>query len=136
MKLILGLWINGRWREYEGGITDWQAQAKVMASLVAPEQPVAPARSEPAPVSRSVSAEPAKARSKLSYKEQRELESLPGLIEALETEQKGIAGQLADGSLYATQPAQATALAQRSGEIDDALLAAMERWETLGAGAA
>ena len=45
-------------------------------------------------------------------------------------------GELADGSLYATQPAQATALAQRSSEIDDALLAAMERWESLGAGAA
>jgi ATP-binding cassette subfamily F protein uup len=88
--------------------------------------PTPPASSAPAPA----------ARRKLSYKEQRELESLPGLIEALETEQKGIAGQLADGSLYATQPAQATALAQRSSEIDDALLAAMERWESLGAGAA
>ena len=45
------------------------------------------ARSEPAPVSRSVSAEPAKARSKLSYKEQRELDALPGRIEAMEAEQ-------------------------------------------------
>ena len=35
---------NGLWREYEGGITDWQAQAKVMAQPVAREQPVARAQ--------------------------------------------------------------------------------------------
>ena len=40
--------------------------------------------------------------------------------------------RLADGSLYATDPAGAAALAQRNAEIDDALLQALERWEVLG----
>ena len=122
---------NGLWREYEGGITDWQAQAKVMASLVAPEQPVAPARSEPAPVSRSVSAEPAKARSKLSYKEQRELDALPGRIEAMEAEQGELNALLADGAIFQSDPKRAAEAAKRVGELDELILAAMEQWETL-----
>jgi ATP-binding cassette subfamily F protein uup len=69
---------------------------------------------------------------KLSYKEQRELESLPGLIEALEQEQKAIQGELADGSLYRTDGVRAAQLAERSTQIDDALIAALERWEHLG----
>ena len=41
---------------------------------------------------------------------------------------------LADGSLYAIDAARATALAKRHAELDDELLAAMERWEALGGG--
>ena len=39
---------------------------------------------------------------------------------------------LADGSLYAVDNARAMKLAQRSAEIDDALMTALERWELLG----
>jgi ATP-binding cassette subfamily F protein uup len=74
----------------------------------------------------------AKAR-KLSYKDKRELDELPARIEALETEQKAIAAQLADNALYASAPAQAAALQQRFAQIDDELLLAMERWEQLSA---
>ena len=45
--------------------------------------------------------------------EQRELEALPALVDTLEAEQAGIRTRLADGSLYATDPAGAAALAQR-----------------------
>ena len=62
----------------------------------------------------------------------RELEALPALVDTLEAEQAGIRTRLADGSLYATDPAGAAALAQRNAEIDDALLQALERWEVLG----
>ena len=72
------------------------------------------------------------ARRKLSYKEQRELEALPALIDALEAEQKSIHHELADGSLFAKDAARATALAQRSAQIEDELLGALERWESLG----
>ena len=73
------------------------------------------------------------AKRKLSYKEQRELEALPGLIESLEQEQKSISEQLADGSLYRTDGAQAAQLAERSAQIEDELMQALERWEALGA---
>jgi ATP-binding cassette subfamily F protein uup len=70
---------------------------------------------------------------KLSYKEQRELEGLPGLIESLEKEQQGIREALADSSLFAKDPAKATAMFARDAQIDEALLAALERWEMLSA---
>jgi ATP-binding cassette subfamily F protein uup len=70
---------------------------------------------------------------KLSYKEQRELEGLPGLIESLEKEQQGIREDLADSSLFAKDPAKATAMFARDAQIDEALLAALERWEMLSA---
>ena len=70
---------------------------------------------------------------KLSYKEQRELEGLPGLIESLEKEQQGIREALADSSLFDKDPAKATAMFARDAQIDEALLAALERWEMLSA---
>jgi ATP-binding cassette subfamily F protein uup len=78
-----------------------------------------------------VAAPAVKAR-KLSFKEQRELDGLPERIAALETEQRDIATLLADGTLYASDNARALGLAARSAKIDDELLTALERWETLG----
>jgi ATP-binding cassette subfamily F protein uup len=70
---------------------------------------------------------------KLSYKEQRELDGLPGLIESLEQEQKQIRLALEDSSLFAKDPAKATTLYARDAEIDSELMSALERWETLSA---
>jgi len=122
---------NGLWREYEGGITDWQAQARVMASLAAPEQAAAPARAPAATPARNASAEPAKARAKLSYKEQRELDALPGRIEALETEQTELNALLADGAIFQSDPKRAAEAAKRVGELDELIFTAMEQWEAL-----
>ena len=137
---------EGRWREYEGGVTDWLTQSKRATELAKSKgqkgaQPFNYGRdqlSKNEPVSRpelpstAPAAPPPKAR-KLSFKEQRELDSLPERIAALETEQQAIATQLADGRLYATDNARALSLAARSAQIDVELLAALERWETLGA---
>jgi ATP-binding cassette subfamily F protein uup len=123
---------DGRWREYEGGVQDWltqsrRAQAFAQEAARADAQATAPARqAAPAP------AAPAAARKKLGYKEQRELEALPGLNDSLEQEQRAIHDELADGQLYSADPARAAELAQRSARIDDELLAALERWEQLG----
>jgi ATP-binding cassette subfamily F protein uup len=67
----------------------------------------------------------------LSYKEQRELEGLPALIEALEKEQADIRKALLDSALFTKDPATATALYARDAKIDTELLAALERWEIL-----
>jgi len=123
---------DGRWREYEGGVQDWLTQSR-RAQAFAQESARADATT-PAPAKSAAPAAGAAAGSKkkLSYKEQRELESLPAMIEALEQEQRLIHDELADGSLYGTDPARAAELAQRSARIDDELMAALERWETLG----
>jgi ABC transport system ATP-binding/permease protein len=111
----------GLWREYEGGITDWLIQRE--RGRVAPVAVAAPAAAAAAP-------SPAP-RTKLSYKEQRELDGLPAQIEALEAEQKTIGAELADGSVFASDGARAAALLKRHAEIESKLLAAMERWEVL-----
>ena len=68
---------------------------------------------------------------KLSYKEQRELDTLPQSIAALEAEQTDIQAALADGTLYATDGAKAAKLLARGELIEDELMAALERWTAL-----
>jgi ATP-binding cassette subfamily F protein uup len=123
---------EGRWREYEGGVQDWLTQSRRAQALA---QESARADSQAAPPAKPMvpAAAPALAsRKKLSYKEQRELEALPEMIEALEQEQREINEELADGNLYGSNPARAAELTQRSARIDDELMAALERWEALG----
>ena len=74
----------------------------------------------------------APAKRKLSYKEQRELDSIPTEIAALEAEQVAANAALADGSLYVSDSARAATLGQRLSEIDERLLHLLERWESLG----
>ncbi len=124
---------EAHWREYEGGVHDgltqsnrakaWAAQAN--ASTKASEAAAKPS----APASAPGKPAPAK---KLSFKEQREYDSLPGLIEQLEAEQAKLNRLLADGSLYVSDPKKAADMAVRITQIDDEMLTAMERWETLG----
>ena len=70
---------------------------------------------------------------KLSYKEQRELDELPARIDALEAEQKALAEFLAQPESYVKEPQRAVQAQKRHAEIDDLLMAALERWEALGA---
>ena len=70
---------------------------------------------------------------KLSYKEQRELEGLPAAIQILESQQKAIAQELFDGSLYANNPKRAVELTARNSKIEEDLMDALQRWETLSA---
>ncbi len=139
---------EGRWREYEGGVTDWLTQSARATELAKSKgqkgaQPFNYGRDQLSKQERSSSstplnaipAAPAPKARKLSFKEQRELDGLPDRIAALETEQQDIAKLLADGTLYASDNARALGLAARSALIDEELLAALERWETLGSSA-
>jgi ATP-binding cassette subfamily F protein uup len=129
---------DGRWREYEGGVQDWLTQSRRAQALarITDAGTTSTAEAAPAPERETPTASTASAgsgpRKKLSHKEQRELESLPGLIDALEQEQKSIHDELADGSVYRTDGARAARMAERSAQIDDELMAALERWEHLG----
>ena len=80
----------------------------------------------PAP---SVAASP---RRKLSYKEQREFDALPGRIAALEAEQAVIDKDLEGGQLFHKDAARAAQLGQRHAEIEEEWLQALERLEALG----
>ncbi|WPH20037.1 ATP-binding cassette domain-containing protein [Variovorax paradoxus] len=129
---------DGHWREYEGSVQDWLIQSKRAREIAEQRQAAAPPPA-PAPVATEpTTARPATAaaRKKLSYKEQRELEALPAQIEALEAEQKRIGEmlELDGGAIYATDASRAAELSQRHAQIDDELLAALERQEELSAG--
>ncbi|MBV9892061.1 MAG: ATP-binding cassette domain-containing protein, partial [Rhizobacter sp.] len=117
----------GRWREYEGGYEDWQLQRERSRAA---REAAAPKAAAPKPVARAAPAPPARPR-KLGYKEQRELDALPARIEALEQEQKDLGALLASAELYAGDPVRAEAAQMRYAQIDDELLAALERWEAL-----
>ena len=127
---------DGLWREYEGSVQDWLIQSRrsreMAAATVASSAATTPTAKAPEAPKEAASApreQPSKR--KLSYKEQRELEQLPQQIEALEAEQKRIQDELADGTLYSSDAARAVALHAREGEIEEALMAALERWTAL-----
>jgi len=123
----------GLWREYEGGYEDWQLQRKRALQLRDAAPPPRPAAAPPQAPSPAAPAPRTAAVRKLSYKEQRELDALPGRIEALEAEQAALAARLADPALYAKDLQSVPALQARHADIDAELLQALERWELLGA---
>ncbi|WP_302172402.1 ATP-binding cassette domain-containing protein [uncultured Hydrogenophaga sp.] len=130
---------GGRWREYVGDVQDWLTQSARSAALQrqddaarAAAAPASPPSPPPAATAVVAGGATASQRRKLSYKEQRELEALPGRMAALEAEQADIDSQLASGDLYASDPARATELARRHAEVEEAWMAAAERLEELG----
>ncbi|WP_022979932.1 ATP-binding cassette domain-containing protein [Ideonella sp. B508-1] len=127
---------DGLWREYEGGISDWQAQSARSAAAQDAAQKAAAratAKAEPAPAPAAAPvAAPAEPKRKLSYKEQREFDELPGKIEALEMEQAELGALLADSGFYTRAPQRVAEVTQRHAQIEEELMALLERWEALG----
>ena len=69
----------------------------------------------------------------MSFSEVRELESLPGKIEALEKEQAALQAQLADSALYSQSPKLVTTIGARASAISVELEVILARWEALEA---
>jgi ATP-binding cassette subfamily F protein uup len=119
---------NGIWQEYVGGYSDWLQQRR---------RPTAQARSsksDAAAASKSDerSAQPSKdKRGKLSYKDQRELASLPEEIEALEREQSELNALMSGPDYHRRGAQQIRDDRRRSDELDALLVTKFERWEFL-----
>jgi ATP-binding cassette subfamily F protein uup len=126
---------DGLWREYEGGVQDWLTQSKRSKEIqLASNSIAANAQKTAAKGKKDAEVLPVKAapaQKKLNNKEQRELDSLPGTISALEQEQAVVRETLADSSLYTKDPTRATELYKRDAAIDEELLNALARWEEL-----
>ena len=123
---------EGLWREYPGGYSDWidqDGEWLTESTKVAAKSSNASAL----PVSASVQATINNARRKLSYKEQRELDSMPERIEALELEQTKIQAAMSSSEYYRLGPEQMRQDKARVEQIDHELLALLERWEALQA---
>ncbi|MGZ3180909.1 MAG: ATP-binding cassette domain-containing protein [Telluria sp.] len=117
---------EGRWREFVGGYSDWERTRDAAATAAPAPRPAAPPKAAPPQAAASTVAPQKK---KLSYKEQRELEELPELIARLEDEQSAISAQLNSADFYRTSPGDAKRLNERVAEIEEQLMAALERWE-------
>jgi ATP-binding cassette subfamily F protein uup len=143
---------DGRWREYAGGWSDYlaarqrnreglptrpgavESPATPITTPTAPGTP-APQATPPALDGSTMggpSALPVRQRTKLSYKEQRELATLPAAIESLEAEQARLHALLAEPATW--QPGSgvdAVAIRKRVDEIEIELLASLARWQAL-----
>ncbi len=119
---------DGRLLEIPGGYADWLAwRARV------PVEPAPAAKTPAKPAAQAAAPKPKKAG--LGYKEQKELEALPGRIADLEREQAEIAGKMADPAVYADHVRSAE-LHGRAAAIEESLLELLARWEELEAKAA
>jgi ATP-binding cassette subfamily F protein uup len=120
---------NGIWQEYVGGYSDWLQQRR------RPTAEPRPSKSDAAPGSKSDerSAQPSKdkPRGKLSYKDQRELASLPDEIEALEREQSQLNALMSGPDYHRRGAQQIRDDRRRSDEIEALLVTKFERWEFL-----
>ena len=129
---------DGLWREYEGSVQDWLIQSRRSREIAAASLPEVSTQAISENTNKNTAQSPPVKREqlskkKLNYKDQRELDQLPNLITTLETEQQAIQQALADGTLYSSDSARAAALHAREGEIENALMAALERWTELSA---
>ncbi|KQN78011.1 ABC transporter ATP-binding protein [Duganella sp. Leaf61] len=118
---------EGHWREFVGGYTDWERVRDTIASKPAARPTASKAEAPAAAVA------PAAKTKKLSFKEQRELDELPKLIAALEDEQTALNLQLSDADFYKKNASEAKRVNTRVAEIEEELLAALEKWEQIEA---
>jgi ATP-binding cassette subfamily F protein uup len=112
----------GRWKEYAGGYNDWKRASR--AGSAPPESPQ-PGRTKDVP--------PAAKPVRLTWKEERELEGLPGALEALEREQDELTRRLADPALYQDKTADVKSLNARHAQNEAELTRLLERWAALEA---
>jgi ATP-binding cassette subfamily F protein uup len=108
---------QGAWREYVGGYSDWlQQRPAPRAAAVLPQIPAA-ARARP--------------RTKLSYKDERELAALPQAIESLEREQAEVNTRMSLPDYHRGGPEQLRSDRRRMQEIEALLQEKFARWEAL-----
>jgi ATP-binding cassette subfamily F protein uup len=113
---------DGSVREFAGGYDDWLNQSALEASAAAPDLRKPAVEKE----------KPLKERArKLSFKEERELESLPEMIAALEEEQAALHTRLSDPEFYRNAGGDVAVINNRLVELEQELETAFLRWDEL-----
>jgi ATP-binding cassette subfamily F protein uup len=116
---------EGRVCEYVGGYDDWLRQSR--AKIGAPIVPVKVEERKAAPVTQR------EKQRKLSFKEQKELDELPKLIEALDAEQQKIIATMADPAFYRESGNKVASTNTRLENVEKELAEAYKRWNELEA---
>lgn len=114
---------DGAVREYDGGYDDYLRQRPAQGAEDSPKSSGLVSAGSTAPT--------VEKRKKLSYKEQRELASLPEQIERFESELRDLHAAMADPAFYKRDGAAIVATKSRLAELERDLATAYERWERL-----
>ena len=113
---------NEQVKEYAGGYDDWLRQRSIRPA----EEPAAPVKVEPVREKRE-------RQRKLTFKEQKELDRLPELIEQLETEQSQLQQRFSEPGFYQQVGGEIAKITNRLQSLDSELQTAYTRWEELAA---
>jgi ATP-binding cassette subfamily F protein uup len=119
---------DGKFSEYAGGYDDWERyQGRI---------PEAPGQPQKRAIVQSTLAAAAEAKRdnkprKLTYKEQRELEALPGKIEGLEQEQAELHTRMGNSDIYRQAGGKIPAMMERLETIKHDLEQCYRRWQDL-----
>ena len=123
---------NGVVSEHAGGYSDWLRRGGRLvesSGTLESEKPDAPAAA-PVPVKPAAQVQKKK---KLSYKDQRELEAMPALIESLERRQQELEQTMAEPDFYQREHSQVQDVIARLAAVQEEMEAAFERWAELDA---
>jgi ATP-binding cassette subfamily F protein uup len=125
---------DGKLGDYAGGYSDWMQDKAKMAARAALVEPALRAGlvEKDEKNLRGAQVPPAKGK-KLSGKEQKELETLPAKIEALEKEQAELSAKLGDPSFYKKEAAKFAEVKKRLETVEKEHATVFARWEELEA---
>ncbi len=115
---------DGGIREYVGGYRDWLRQGRKLAETDSPD---AAAARKQAAVERKAQKKP----TKLSYKDQRELDQLPAEIESIESSIAMLQQAISDPDFYAQDQELVQDKLRELGDTEAQLEQRMERWSEL-----
>lgn len=128
---ILVLEGDGVVNEYVGGYSDWVNKGGQLKSLE--EKPDKSGTAQPNQKTVNTSPEPPKTtpRKKLSYKDQRELDQLPALIEELEQQQSTLESRISHPDFYQGDRAEVESTLEQLTNTQEQLTKAYDRWDEL-----
>ncbi|WP_374439556.1 ATP-binding cassette domain-containing protein [Pseudomonas panipatensis] len=125
---------EGRVREFVGGYQDWLRQGGSPRLLGVGDEKVEKAVASepvPAPAPAPAATEAPAAKKKLSYKLQRELEAIPGQIDALEAELAALQEETAAADFYQRPQEESRVALERLSSLQAELDRLIERWAEL-----
>ncbi|MDX1812238.1 MAG: ABC transporter ATP-binding protein, partial [Gammaproteobacteria bacterium] len=132
-NVVTGTWVfegEGKISEYVGGYQDYLDYKKKVEASKKESKSQATNKNEPAKGT-PAQAQSEKKKTKLSYKDQRELENLPQLIEKLEIEQAELHELMASADFYQLPVEDQKEKQERLETVEQELETAFNRWEEL-----
>lgn len=113
---------DGRWMEFAGGYEDWLRQRPAL------DESKATAATEDKPINKKPIRQRAE---RMSWKENKELESLPEIIESLEAEQEELMVKMSSSDFFKLPIPEQQTLTSRSQSLAQEIEACYTRWEFL-----